>query len=108
MGRLRLNMTSSSIVYKQIEDGVMKSQSHCMSERGASDIDFENKTDSGMDYPLLELALKTNPFVQVKKKQSNMQKKLVILIFKKSECFYRRKYMYFCSNFVSDFEIDFF
>ena len=107
MGRLRLNMTSSSIVYKQIEDGVMKSQSHCMSERGASDIDFENKTDSGMD-PLSELALKTKPFVQVKKKQSNMQKKLVILIFKKSECFYRRKYMYFCSNFVSDFEIDFF
>ena len=99
-------MTSSSIVFEQIEDGVMKSQSHCMSEGGGSDIDFENQTDSG--YPLLELALKTNPFVQVKKKQSNMQKKLVILIFKKSECFYRRKYMYFCSNFVSDFEIDFF
>ena len=79
-----------------------------MSERGGSDIDSGNKMDSGMDYPLLELALKTNPFVQVKKKQSNMQKKLVILIFKKSEFLYRRKYMYFCSNFVSDFEIDFF
>ena len=51
-----------SIDSKLIENDVINSQSRPMSERDGSDVDFNNETDSGLNYPFLNLLKKLKDF----------------------------------------------